>query len=103
MKEYKIKKTDDGCQLSVVENINIADFTNYLTNNVNDLMKIRTEKIEEMVIKDLVTRICKAQDLNKKIGFMLQEGATKGNIMPYIKQQELILSGFIEKEEDNNE
>lgn len=57
----------------------------------------------ETIIKDLVIRICKAQDLNKKIGFMLQEGATKENIMSYIKQQELILSRVIEKEEDNNE
>ena len=69
----------------------------------NNMGELRTQTLEETIIKDLVTRICKAQDLNKKIGFMLQEGATKGNIMPYIKQQELILSEIIEKEDDNNE
>ena len=95
MGEYRIKRTDDDCRLSVVENINIADLTNYLEEHVNELNKLRMQTLEEIIIKDLVTRICKAQDLNKKIGFMLQEGATKGNIMPYIKQQELILSGII--------
>lgn len=67
----------------------------------NNMGKYKT--MVETIIKDLVIRICKAQDLNKKIGFMLQEGATKENIMSYIKQQELILSRVIEKEEDNNE
>lgn len=61
----------------------------------NNMGELRTQTIEKIIIKDLATRVCKAQDLNKKIGFMLQEGATKENIMPYIKQQELILSGII--------
>lgn len=97
MGEYKIKALDDNCRLIFEENIKMANLTNYLEDNVNELMKFRakTQTIEKIIIKDLATRVCKAQDLNKKIGFMLQEGATKGNIMPYIKQQELILSGII--------